>query len=70
MTAQSRPNLGGLFDGSTPADRTSGIAGRLGPRLVTRRRPAGGQCDARFVHGRAGFGRRGIDRRPCSVTGE
>jgi hypothetical protein len=35
MTSQARPNLGGLFDGSTPADRTSGIAGRLGPRLVT-----------------------------------
>ncbi len=35
MTAQPRPNLGGLFDGSTPADRTSSIAGRLGPRLVT-----------------------------------
>jgi hypothetical protein len=34
MTAQARPNLGGLFDGSTPADRISGIAGRLGPRLV------------------------------------
>ena len=34
MTPQARPNLGGLFDGSTPADRTSGIAGRLGPRLV------------------------------------
>src|SRR6478609_4731559 len=39
MTAQPRPNLGGLFDGSTPADRTSSIAGRLGPRLVTT--PAG-----------------------------
>jgi hypothetical protein len=39
MTAQARPNLGGLFDGSTPADRTSSIAGRLGPRLVTT--PAG-----------------------------
>jgi hypothetical protein len=35
MSTQARPNLGGLFDGSTPADRTSGIAGRLGPRLVT-----------------------------------
>ena len=35
MSTQARPNLGGLFNGSTPADRTSGIAGRLGPRLVT-----------------------------------
>ena len=35
MTGQARPNLGGLFDGSTPADRTSSVAGRLGPRLVT-----------------------------------
>jgi hypothetical protein len=35
MTRQARPNLGGLFDGSTPADRVSGIAGRLGPRVVT-----------------------------------
>jgi hypothetical protein len=40
MTSQARPNLGGLFDGSTPADRTSSVAGRLGPRLVTA--PAGG----------------------------
>jgi len=35
MTPHVRPNLGGLFDGSTPADRVSGIAGRLGPRLIT-----------------------------------
>jgi hypothetical protein len=35
MTGQARPNLGGLFDGSTPPDRTSSVAGRLGPRLVT-----------------------------------
>src|SRR4051794_30909684 len=35
MTNNARPNLGGLFNGSTPADRVSSIAGRLGPRLVT-----------------------------------
>jgi hypothetical protein len=35
MTARARPNLGGLFDGSTPADRTSSVAGRIAPRLVT-----------------------------------
>jgi len=35
MTPQARPNLGGLFNGSTPADRVSSIAGRLGPRLVS-----------------------------------
>jgi hypothetical protein len=48
MTSQARPNLGGLFDGSTPADRTSGIAGRLGPRLVTAPvgRPAEGAAPA------------------------
>ena len=44
MTSQARPNLGGLFDGSTPADRTSGIAGRLGPRLVPA--PAGQPADS------------------------
>jgi hypothetical protein len=35
MTGNVRPNLGGLFDGSTPADRISSIAGRLGPRLIS-----------------------------------
>jgi len=35
MTGNARPNLGGLFNGSTPADRVSSIAGRLGPRLVS-----------------------------------
>ncbi len=34
MTPQARPNLGGLFDGSMPADRVSSIAGKLGPRSV------------------------------------
>ena len=35
MTAQARPNLGGLFNGSTPADRVSSIAGKLGPSVVS-----------------------------------
>lgn len=31
----TRPNLGGLFNGSTPPDRSSGISGSTRPRLVT-----------------------------------
>ena len=34
MTSSARPNLGGLFTGSTPAERTSRITESLGPRLV------------------------------------
>ena len=35
MTPSSRPNLGGLFTGSTPPERSSAVAAQLGPRLVT-----------------------------------
>jgi len=35
MTPNSRPNLGGLFTGSTPPERSSAVAAQLGPRLVT-----------------------------------
>jgi hypothetical protein len=35
MTATARPNLGGLFNGTTPPDRSSSIADALGPRLIT-----------------------------------
>lgn len=34
MTSSARPNLGGLFTGSTPAERSSRITESLGPRLV------------------------------------
>lgn len=34
MTASPRPNLGGLFNGSTPPERSSSIAEALGPRGV------------------------------------
>jgi len=34
MTASPRPNLGGLFNGSTPPGRSSTIAEALGPRGV------------------------------------
>jgi hypothetical protein len=35
MTQNSRPNLGGLFTGSTPPERSSAVAAQLGPRLVS-----------------------------------
>lgn len=35
MTSSARPNLGGLFNGSTPPQRSSRIGGAMGPRLVT-----------------------------------
>ena len=35
MTPNSRPNLGGLFTGSTPPERSSAVPAQLGPRLVT-----------------------------------
>ena len=35
MTPSSRPNLGGLFTGSTPPERSSAVAAQLGPRPVT-----------------------------------
>jgi hypothetical protein len=35
MTPNSRPNLGGLFTGNTPPERSSAVAAQLGPRLVT-----------------------------------
>jgi hypothetical protein len=35
MTPSSRPNLGGLFTGSTPPERSSAVAAQLGPRLIT-----------------------------------
>ena len=35
MTANARPNLGGLFSGTTPPERSSSIAGALGPRAGT-----------------------------------
>ncbi len=35
MTPNSRPNLGGLFTGTTPPERPSAVAAQLGPRLVT-----------------------------------
>ncbi len=34
MTANARPNLGGLFTGVTPPDRSSSIADALGPRAA------------------------------------
>lgn len=34
MTASSRPNLGGLFNGSVPPEKASRINGFTGPRLV------------------------------------
>jgi hypothetical protein len=34
MTATARPNLGGLFNGSTPPERSSGIADAIGPRRI------------------------------------
>ena len=34
MTSSARPNLGGLFDGSTPPQRPSRIADPVSPRLV------------------------------------
>jgi len=34
MTASPRPNLGGLFNGSAPPERSSSIADALGPRGV------------------------------------
>ncbi len=34
MTTNPRPNLGGLFTGSTPPDRSSTVVAALGPRLV------------------------------------
>jgi len=34
MTASPRPNLGGLFNGSTPPERSSTVAEALGPRGV------------------------------------
>ena len=33
MTGTARPDLSGLFTGSTPPDRSSGIAGALPPRV-------------------------------------
>ena len=35
MTGTARPDLGGLFTGSTPPDGSSGIAGALPPRVRT-----------------------------------
>jgi len=35
MTNGARPNLGGLFNGSTPPQRPSRIADPVSPRLVT-----------------------------------
>ena len=34
MTSSARPNLGGLFNGSTPPQRPSRIADPVSPRLV------------------------------------
>ncbi len=39
MTANGRPNLGGLFSGTTPPDRSSSIADALDPRSVGGDRP-------------------------------
>ncbi|MET0965924.1 MAG: hypothetical protein ABWZ02_05975 [Nakamurella sp.] len=35
MTGSARPNLGGLFNGSTPPEQASRIADPLRPRLVS-----------------------------------
>ena len=34
MSADPRPNLGGLFNGSTPPERSSSISGAIGPRFL------------------------------------
>jgi hypothetical protein len=34
MSADPRPNLGGLFNGSTPPERSSSISGAFGPRFL------------------------------------
>jgi len=44
MSATARPNLGGLFNGSTPPDRSSSIVDPLGPRLITSS-PVVDRCD-------------------------
>jgi hypothetical protein len=44
MTAGARPNLRGLFNGSTPPDRSSSIADALGPILITSS-PVVERCD-------------------------
>jgi hypothetical protein len=44
MSATARPNLGGLFNGSTPPERSSSIVDPLGPRLITSS-PVVDQCD-------------------------
>jgi len=45
MTAGERPNLGGLFTGSTPPERTSSVADVLSPRGPTRLRVAAVSAD-------------------------
>jgi hypothetical protein len=42
MTATPRPNLGGLFNGSTPPEQSSSISGAIGPRFL-KQLPTDGQ---------------------------
>lgn len=46
MTAGSRPNLGGLFNGSVPPEQSSRINGFPGPRLVAAPPVAPSEVDA------------------------
>jgi hypothetical protein len=46
MTATARPNLGGLFNGSTPPERSNGIADAVGPRRI-QLAPAADEADTR-----------------------
>ena len=34
MNERARPNLGGLFNGSTPPEQSSSISGAIGPRFL------------------------------------
>ena len=44
MSVGPRPNLGGLFNGSTPPERSSSVSGAFGPRFL-KQLPADEQAD-------------------------
>ena len=43
MTSNSRPDLSGLFSGTTAPSRTSSVADAIGPRLLTVTTPGPGE---------------------------
>ncbi len=43
MNERARPNLGGLFNGSTPPEQSSSISGAIGPRFL-KQLPTDGQA--------------------------